>query len=382
MNRILNIVTDQKFIDRIIERHDAIDTFSEHEYVIVGKKRDLNYIKSIDRIKFIKESEFFSFLSEGNFSGVFLHNLYALPLALTPLIPSDIKVFWKIWGFDIYSSPISKPLVKVNLYHSLTKKFITNSHTVFFRLKVLLKELLGINKRNCDIYYKAVERIDYVAGVLPFEYDLIKKAEPKLRLSKIDYSYSHIEDLNSKEIIEPNEGNSLLIGNSADLTNNHLDVLSVLETLHLKDRYVYVPLSYSGSQNYVKTVVDYGQRIFGDYFKPLTTFMPLDDYKKMLKSCGYCIFFHERQQAVGNIELMLKKGSKVFLSETNPTYHFYKGLGVNIFSIQKDLDEKGLTTPLTIEQVQHNVTVLRSYETVDTETEKLRIIAGLCLKKQ
>ena len=77
---------------------------------------------------------------------------------------------------------------------------------------------------------------------------------------------------------------------------------------------------------------------------------------------------------------MLRLGSKVFLSETNPTFHYYKSLGIHIYSVQKDLDTESLSTPLTSEQASHNVTILNNSVTIETETEKLRVLSMLCSK--
>ena len=243
MNKILNVVTDQKFIDGVIERHDALDTFTEHSYILVQKDKqesqkhfNFKYIKKTERIMVVSSEEFLNHLKSNNYSGILLHNLYVLPLDLIPKIPSNIKVFWQIWGYDIYDPhpPRCNPFVKVKLYHTLTETYLKNSKSYSIRIKEFLRRVLGVNKINTLNYKRAVQRIDYISVILPFEFNLIKQNNPQFKASLFDYSYSNMSDFKEKiKDVSPNINTSILIGNSADPTNNHLDVFSILKKLNI-----------------------------------------------------------------------------------------------------------------------------------------------------
>lgn len=378
MTKIIDFVTDQKFIDGVIEKNDALDSFSEHEYVMVGMIEDYQYIKKKKRIKQIKKSDFLNYIEEVECDGVFLHNLFSLPLELIPMIPKKIKVFWALWGFDVYAHPIGNPLLKVALYHEKTNIYVKRQTSLYDKLRGMVRKIAGKSRRDLLLYQRAVERVDYIAGVLPYEYDLIKGVLPNVKALPFSYSYTSMAWLQAIPDIDSNCGDAILVGNSADMTNNHFDVIDALSDIDLNNRDVYCPLSYSGNTSYVDEVVKIGNTVFGENFKPLRSFVPLTEYKKILKECGYCIFYHERQQALGNINNALKLGSKVFLSETNPVFKFYKDLGLHVFSIQKDLDSKGLSTPLTTQQVKENVTILMDRKNIETEKEYLYAINNLC----
>lgn len=377
MSRILNIITDQKFIDSVIERHDALDTFSEHVYVLIGEKKHFTYIKNINRINVVKKRNFLKFLENGNFTGVLLHNLYSLPLDLIPKIPTKIKVFWMAWGFDIYTCPlVNSPCVKIDLYHQHTLDFIRGGKNYISNIRTLIKNIFQsfLQKR----YYNAVKRVDYMSGVLPIEYDLLKKAHPDIKLLPFNYSYSRLFVLNNKSnVFLSNQGSSILIGNSADITNNHLDVFELLKTINLENRKVIVPLSYSGTKAYINEVKFQGSRIFNSEFIPLDNYLPLEEYRKILSSCGFCIFFHERQQALDNINLMLRLGSKVFLSETSVVYKYYISLGIHVYSIQSELNFDNLNSTIPQNFVKENILILNSLRNIGSETEKLKVLAEL-----
>ncbi|MGP4883030.1 hypothetical protein ACTXQV_67810, partial [Klebsiella pneumoniae] len=68
--------------------------------------------------------------------------------------------------------------------------------------------------------------------------------------------------------------------------------------------------------------------IFGDKFLPVVDYMPIQQYVGILINCGFVIMNHVRQQALGNILIMLYLGAKVFLREENPVYTFLKNHGV------------------------------------------------------
>lgn len=76
MVRIANIVTDEKFIDNLIELNDNICHSAENYYVLVYIKNKpvLKLIKQSHRILFVEKTAFVSFLENNHIDAVFLHN--------------------------------------------------------------------------------------------------------------------------------------------------------------------------------------------------------------------------------------------------------------------------------------------------------------------
>ena len=71
---------------------------------------------------------------------------------------------------------------------------------------------------------------------------------------------------------------------------------------------------------------------------------------------------HVRQQAVGNIVIMLYLGARVFVRQENPVYDFFKGSGVAISTVQ-ELEEHPelLSLPLTEEERAGNRAIVSNY---------------------
>jgi isochorismate hydrolase len=82
---------------------------------------------------------------------------------------------------------------------------------------------------------------------------------------------------------------------------------------------------------------------------------------------------HLRQQAVGNIIIMMYFGAKIFLNKENPVYEFFKNKGAIIFSIN-ELNNQVINTKLSEEEIKKNRQILKEYWSEDImikKTEKL-----------
>lgn len=380
--KVINFVADEIFIDGVIAAHDLASDEVEHDYVIFPEKNDaaFKHIKETSRIRKLRYRDFRSLFNDKEVKAVFLHGLYSCPVRLIPLIPPYVKVFWFSWGFDIYQRPLNRPLIKLNLFHPLTSgilKCIGEDKHQTLNLSVLVKKLLvrlkyRIRNGYSQSYLNALNRVDYYSGVLPNEYDLVKattgfKAEP------VDYRYINPKTLDLTAYSEVT-GRNILVGNSANPTGNHVDILSKLAEIVPDDRECIVPLSYSGHPSYVAQVVKKGYELLDKRFRPLVSFMPLDEYTRILDQCNVAIFLLERQQAIGNINMMIRRGCKVFLSETSVIYKHYKSMGVKVFSFQNELTEENLDTPLPEAIQRHNREILmkdRNVEGIKKRLEKL-----------
>ena len=114
---------------------------------------------------------------------------------------------------------------------------------------------------------------------------------------------------------------------------------------------------------------------FFDDFKAITDFISIDEYVTLLKQCGFVIMNHKRQQAVGNIVIMLYLGARVFLREDNPTYKMLKKDGAVISSTLDLENQPGLLKmPLTEKEIQTNIAILFKHwskEAIDQKTKSL-----------
>ena len=350
--KIFHWVTDDKFIDDLICVLEYTKGCHSHTYGIIGDADGhyFTYIKRKECIRIFRSCELLMALN--SYDVIVLHGLRAGAYELLNMLPNTIKVVWFAWGYDLYTIPTkNRPFIKIPLYRPLTKQAIRNN------LRGYLAEWhVELNYlRDRMSIEKAISRVDYFSGVIPQEYEMMKR-NPFFKAKRLDFHYFSLND----EVSEINlknpspTGDNILIGNSGDPTNNHLDAFQYLRTIDILDKKIYVPLSYGGTERYREEVKSVGKKYWGDSFVPLDTFLPYEEYCKIISSCGNVVMFHERQQAMGNIRQGLWYGCKVFLSISGLPYRYYNNLGLQVFSVQHDLNANRIDAPLLPVEVEQN----------------------------
>lgn len=159
---------------------------------------------------------------------------------------------------------------------------------------------------------------------------------------------------------------NIQVGNSADPSNNHLEALEKLLPFQNLDVCIYVPLSY-GDKKHAQAVIQQGQQWFGDKFKPLTEFMPFDEYLLLLGTIDIAIFNHKRQQAMGNTITLLGLGKTIYIRNDVSQWRFFKNKNIVVGDVQKltNLDT------LNIENNQAKVKEYFSKEKLIEQLERL-----------
>lgn len=261
--------------------------------------------------KFISIFPYFKFLA--NAEKIILHSLdknMVLFLLLFPRLRK--KCYWIMWGGDLYYYLESKRSIKAKLYELARRIVIRDFHGFI--------------------------------TILQAQYDYLKdwyKVNGK-HIHSFTYPSNLFKDFNGYTSLK--EKNRILIGHSANESNRHLEVFKKIENLNYNGFDIVCPLSYSEKESYREEVIKTGRKIFEDNFIAVQDFLPFDDYMKMLKGIDIAIFNNDRQQAFGNIVTLLGFGVKVYLQQTSILYQFFKGLGVEVFSVEQLdlnlLDEK------------------------------------------
>lgn len=388
--KIIHVFNDDKFVDVAIKLFEIACPNQSHYWINSKNKQPFKYVTSkLAKPIFLNEiqdnQKFVDYVVSMSNIVVFLHALDAPKQSLVNRLPENIVKIWFLWGYDFYRKwPLLKnnnlefytnkkfkkkqSLKQLLIYNSLTFYFFKNRKMYGFLIPKKVQVILE-NNFNTE-YYRAVLKIDAVAPVVPTEFNLVKKVNPKIKF--VPFTYGSIEDLLG-EFINKNVifASNILVGNSADPTNNHLDVFIKLSRLNLRNRKVVVPLSYGGSIEYRDQIISEGKRLLGHNFLPITEFMSLKDYNKLLISCGTLIFNHVRQQGVGNIISMGYLGAKLFINEKSPVYKFFKNEGIVMNSIQ-ELDQMNLNSNLTEKSFHHNKTVLYKLYSEEKSIKKIK----------
>lgn len=280
-----------------------------------------------------------------------MHGLGSFPNNLINQLPQGIKLIWFAWGYDIYTYRACRPFISISLYHPLTAKVIKGN--IINQIRLFHAKVYAYCKR-VEIN-KQLARIDFFSGVLQNEYDLMLRNK-SFRAQKLDFNYFRlnseirIENINAPYV----HSNNILIGNSGDPTNNHLDIFDIIYKKKIINNKVYSFLSYGGNEIYREVVKASGKLYFKDKFIPIDVFLTYDKFNNLIMDCGNVIMAHERQQAVGNIIQSLWNGCKVFLSETSIAYKYFKECGYHLYTIQKDLNLETINCNIPFKYILDN----------------------------
>lgn len=365
--KIIHVIHDDKFPPMAHKVFEAVYP-GKNEFVIFTNKKELVHSKSIKPTVYKHRWVLFPLIIKKIIKAdlVVFHSMSVDSLRILKALPKNIKTIWIGWGYDYYD------LLPNNLLKEKTIKLDSKPKKEEKGLKQRINRILKqITAPELDKKY-LINKINVFSPVLYEDYLLVKQALPDFEPAYGAWNYGTLEDDHIRGFEDKQvNGNNILLGNSAFATNNHLEAFELLQILDLKGRKVVTPLSY-GDINYRDLIVHKGIEILGNNFKPLTDFMPIDDYIAVLQSCSVVVMNHLRQQALGNIVIALYMGAKVFLDERNPVYDFFIKQGAFVFELEQLQQE--YTGLLTTEQVEHNREILRSYWSRDVilkKTQKL-----------
>jgi 4-alpha-L-fucosyltransferase (fuc4NAc transferase) len=257
-----------------------------------------------------------------------------------PLLATQLIKFYRI----LYS--LSKKAEKV-FFHDASNYQIPFLYIFKGILKKSYYVIWSTEKSKYEKKFFIGSMFRYVKGnfkgyitLMKGDFDLIKKwygTKGKLYLS-----FTYPSNFYKKITLENLEKNEIVIqvGNSAQVCNNHLEILEKLKKFKNKNIKLYCILSYGndGGDNYLTEVITTGKNIFGDKFIPVTNFMEYSEYLSYLAKIDIAIFAHNMQKAFGNISSLLSMKKTVYLKESISTFETLKEIGVEIKSFDKFID--------------------------------------------
>ena len=166
----------------------------------------------------------------------------------------------------------------------------------------------------------------------------------------------------------------VMLGNSATLTNCHMDALQELAAFAPEDMKLYIPLTYGfkGSEDYREMVVQEAVRIFGEHkVVPVTESMDGEAYSEFISDMDIGIFYNDRQQAMGNIAIALASGVKIYIRNDTTMWGNYEGRGFrieNAFTLSEEtFDTFRYYDPVKKEK---NMALIRKYTDINLIRDK------------
>lgn len=328
----------------------------QHLFVVFSRKKGFKYVSLADNV--ISMADFLKRRGTMTFDKIIIHFLNLRKIRfIQKCALGNIPVYWIIWGADLYNKLLEPKGFEMCFRSDASCSF----RNICAALHAPFKNL----SRRCrarKIMRFVRERVNYlVTDTTENDYEVFARYYPEVkRIPWRDFFYYPIDEILGEELMEGEvDGNNILLGNSGSLTNNHEYAFQYLKNLNLGDRKLIVPLSYSGSKRYKKTVMEKGKLLFGPAFYPLIDFLPLDRYNRLMKGAAVAVYAHWRQEAIGNIIIALYLGAKVFIAGRSPVYAWAKGHGLIVSELER-INQAELDTPLTPQEREHNRTLLAS----------------------
>lgn len=349
MYKLIHIHTDFKFF------HDTLKYKSPliyNEIIFIGdvddsivdilQKLQLPY-KIFNKTETNKVIEVIS-----SFDGVVLNGLGKTNVELLNQLGKDVRVFLRLFGYELYKYKLDKFISSKTL--NLTKPISLTKYGIKEYLKRKTKRLLGLEfKINKEKHKSIYSKIDAILLVNQFEYDELKKYFylPRFIQVALTRETPKTFDLsNKKEVI--------IVGNSRNSWNNHLDIFKVIKKSKKFNTYKFILFfNYGANNDYAETVK---REATQNNFVLIDKFLDNIEFNDIYNNASAVIINSYRQHALGNIHTALLAGTKVYLNKKSSTYRWLKHEGFIISEITElpnDIDNKEVK--LSIEEYQHNI---------------------------
>ncbi|MBQ8885923.1 MAG: TDP-N-acetylfucosamine:lipid II N-acetylfucosaminyltransferase [Clostridia bacterium] len=262
---------------------NVFDALKNYTNVVLAGKNKQNLIKA-----FGKKGEW-----------IFVHalNCSKIKLLFTPKKLAN-KVIWRTWGHDLVQPNYSCGRLK-----SLLKKF-------FWKLYVeKIRQFKAVAIAN-DVDAVAVKSLigDIKTCALPYSY-IPNKFE---RLEEI---YQRMKE---NSLLKGNRPFRILVGHSGSITDRHIEVLEYLKKFKKNDIIICLILSYGGTQEYYRKVLNYAINIFGNKVEVVTEKMEYFEFAKYLSEIDLACFNQLHSAGLGCLSLLYSFDKAVVFSADSP----------------------------------------------------------------
>lgn len=345
----IHIIVLEKFIPAFLSHAKEFLDFNSHIFLIFATEKTLKEfaipaeILSCKNVIILNRHGRFKkyFLLAkyiNNAQKIFLHGLWVeyANILLAALFWNLKKSHWLIWGGDLYEYRTNKKYSK----KEIIRRFI-------------------------------IKRFGFITPVVYGDYELAKKYY-KTRakcIGEIFYMqfYEKYQSIHNRENTDISDKVIIQVGNSATPSNHHKEVLELLYP-HKNEIKIILPLSY-GEKEYSDEIKKIALEKFGDNATILSDFIPLEQYNKILESTHIAIFATDRQQAMGNIFVLLLLGKKVYLKEGYTHYDFFIKNGFKIFNLKHFSLNK-----ISIEDATYNKDLILKKYSKEKQIENFRYV--------
>lgn len=328
----LHLMYDSQYCDKFIRFMNERFPNENHKFIVVANSNYKLSLISTNNLRNVEVLDLKYDLQKlinhiNDCSRIFIHFLFDYICELVCKLNINKPLHWILWGGDFYY------YIEMELYDPMTKKILVelginnntiNKNTINYLYRKSTIRRMNYILMSDDLEYKMVKNIfitnaKYKKFIYPNPTNVVEETQCKIE-EAYDYKkrYKYV----------------ILLGNSADPSNNHLDMINMCAKIKSNHFCVIVPLSYGGSKAYIDQIILKGKQVLGTRFIPIVDYLESDMYKNILNQVDVAIFNHNRAQARGNIRTLLSLGKKVYVKKCTTTYHSFRKMGIQIYDIE------------------------------------------------
>lgn len=309
----------------------------EKEYGCIEVRRD-------------NEEEILAKIDFSKVSMVVVHYMTYEKLRFLKRIPKNIKVFWFSYGGDLYNQFLYYK--GYDLYYKNPNKFYYYGKP----LKRLFVAEIYLPLRARYAFRYLQKRVSQFSGSSYIDSILLQKYFGH----GINIVNLFLTNVNNYKLLYGDDfvhGSTVRLGHSASQTNNHLYGIKYLKTIDVSGSSIELPLAYGGSKKYNEYVSNEFLKAFPKNGKICNKYLSKQEYFNSLYSVSTFIMSHWRQEALGNILWGFYSGVKIYLSNKNPLFNYFRIQGFIVFELER-ISQDNFDRELSLEEKQYNRDVL------------------------
>ncbi|KTG27918.1 hypothetical protein AWR38_28940 [Idiomarina sp. WRN-38] len=312
--KIIHVCFNNMHVQPLVNEVDDINNNAKYKHEIYIERNrsipnyDVDISKSKDAIYFDEKECLSDILKKclaEEVEGVIFHGLFfEWQKRLVKSIGDHKKTIWVMWGGDLYN-PVAADFIDISIY----------------------------------------ENFDAVSTSIEGDYNFFLKNYTDKPL--IPYKHASSISLEDAAVLPEDKENSVIIGNSGDPSNQHLDIIQAINNKADKESFSYIlPMAYNMAPGYLDNIknalLDAGVYKKCSFIEQM---LPPQEYFSIVAKSKGMITAHNRQQAVGNISASLYFENFTVLRER----YFVRG-EYHAGSVWENLKKKGVEGVFSFEE--------------------------------
>ena len=271
-------------------------------------------------------------------------------------VSKHLPVVVQFWGGDFMPYLASDS----QIYLEKTQGRNSKQHTfprLPSRLRKLKRFIAKFSKPKQINLATAMKACTSFMTILPGEKSFFPSNVQHKHAGDVRVVYGEFHDKSKPQIENRSkEKFTVLLGNSATSTNNHIDLLDDLKSLEKKLTSIILPLSYGDT-----AYGDFIEVTFKSHFPKtcivLRAMMGAQEYDQLIDSADVFVMGQLRQQGLGNILSALNKGKTVYMHRDGVNFRYFINAG---FKVRSTSELKRGIQEINQSEAEHNATLVQT----------------------